>query len=222
MKKNSFISFFILILLADLLVVLSNDASVIRYISKPAIVLSLLLYLVFHKRANRYLKKYLGAGLLFSLLGDILLLFTESGNLFFIGGLLAFLIAHLLYIKTFYIKEAMRSKKMIIYTCILLVYACAIFYLIYPGLHELLPYVIIYMAVLLFMVLTASVRKPYVNSSSFILVLLGALLFMISDSILALNKFMEPINYAGILIMSTYGMAQLLLVLGGIAQEDPE
>jgi uncharacterized membrane protein YhhN len=42
----------------------------------------------------------------------------------------------------------------------------------------------------------------------------GALLFIISDSILAVNKFYSSFNYAGILIMLTYALAQLFIVMG--------
>ena len=42
----------------------------------------------------------------------------------------------------------------------------------------------------------------------------GALLFITSDSLLAINKFYSSFQYAGILIMLTYGIAQLLITLG--------
>jgi uncharacterized membrane protein YhhN len=44
----------------------------------------------------------------------------------------------------------------------------------------------------------------------------GAVLFITSDSILAINKFYESFEYAGIAIMLTYGIAQLLLTLGAV------
>jgi uncharacterized membrane protein YhhN len=44
----------------------------------------------------------------------------------------------------------------------------------------------------------------------------GAVLFISSDSILAINKFYEPFEFAGIAIMLTYGIAQLLITLGAL------
>jgi uncharacterized membrane protein YhhN len=44
--------------------------------------------------------------------------------------------------------------------------------------------------------------------------MLGALLFVISDSILAINKFYQPFEAAGVLIMLTYGLAQFFIVEG--------
>ena len=57
-------------------------------------------------------------------------------------------------------------------------------------------------------------RKGIVNSSSYNLVFIGAIFFMISDSILALNKFYQPIPFSNISIMLTYALAQYLIVLG--------
>jgi uncharacterized membrane protein YhhN len=46
--------------------------------------------------------------------------------------------------------------------------------------------------------------------------MLGAVLFVVSDSLLAINKFYSSFELAGVLIMLTYGMAQLLIVTGAI------
>ena len=48
------------------------------------------------------------------------------------------------------------------------------------------------------------------------LVIIGAFLFIISDSLLAINKFYQPFGYAGIVIMLTYGIAQLFITLGAV------
>ena len=44
----------------------------------------------------------------------------------------------------------------------------------------------------------------------------GALLFVISDSVLAINKFYQPFDVAAVVIMLTYGLAQLFIVKGTI------
>jgi uncharacterized membrane protein YhhN len=49
--------------------------------------------------------------------------------------------------------------------------------------------------------------------------MMGALLFVASDSVLAVNKFYQPFEAAGIIIMLTYGLAQLLIVKGTIKYE---
>ena len=44
--------------------------------------------------------------------------------------------------------------------------------------------------------------------------MLGALLFIISDSALAINKFYQPFEVASVIIMLTYGLAQLFIIEG--------
>jgi uncharacterized membrane protein YhhN len=47
--------------------------------------------------------------------------------------------------------------------------------------------------------------------------LVGALLFVISDSLLAIDKFYQPLPFAGVLIILTYGLAQLFITTGAIS-----
>ena len=74
--------------------------------------------------------------------------------------------------------------------------------------------VILYMVVILTMATMAFLRQGSVNNLSFNLVVIGAILFLISDSLLALNKFHSPFSFADISIIFTYGLAQLFIVLG--------
>jgi uncharacterized membrane protein YhhN len=67
--------------------------------------------------------------------------------------------------------------------------------------------------------LTAAInRKEKVNKRSYFLVLSGAMLFVISDSTIAINKFSYQFESAGIVIMSSYVVAQFLIVAGYIYQ----
>jgi uncharacterized membrane protein YhhN len=74
------------------------------------------------------------------------------------------------------------------------------------------------MLVILSMATTAFLRQGNVVKNSFVLVFIGAILFMISDSILALNKFYQPLPFTNISIMFTYGFAQLFIVFGLLKQ----
>ena len=80
--------------------------------------------------------------------------------------------------------------------------------------------VIVYMLAILSMSTSAFLRKDKVNILSYGLVFLGAIFFMISDSILALNKFHQPIPWSNISIMVTYAMAQYLIVIGVLKLKD--
>ena len=90
---------------------------------------------------------------------------------------------------------------------------------LYPRLGELRLPVIVYAGVLMFMVLNALFRFQKTSASSFWMVSAGAVLFMLSDSILAINKFLQPVNHAGVWIMSTYLCGQFLIVRGLIEHD---
>lgn len=189
------------------------------FVSKPAI---LTLLIIFFTKLSRTLDSKTRiialTALIFSLIGDILLMFTASSELYFIGGLIAFLLAHIMYIIVF-LKQRHEKNSAIPITIILLLYGAAIFYILKDGLNDLLIPVVIYMLVILTMAVTAYLRKGNASKSSFNLVFLGAIFFLISDSLLALNKFYEPMTSSGITVMLTYGIAQYLIVLGLLKQK---
>ena len=89
-----------------------------------------------------------------------------------------------------------------------------VFYFIYPNLGGLKIPVIAYILVIVGMVTTARARFKKTNPASFWQVFIGALLFLVSDGILAVARFYQDFPEAGILIMGTYATAQLLLVMG--------
>jgi uncharacterized membrane protein YhhN len=88
------------------------------------------------------------------------------------------------------------------------------FYMINPNLGALKIPVIIYIIVIVSMVTTARERYGKCNPASFWQVFIGAILFFISDGVIALDKFYLPIPDAGIIIMGTYAIAQLMIVMG--------
>ena len=101
MKKEFWLFVFIIALSADIGFILSELNS-LRLFSKPLIVISLLVYFISKTAsATSRLRTLIIAALVFSLLGDVLLLFEANDPLFFIMGLLAFLLAHIFYIIAF-------------------------------------------------------------------------------------------------------------------------
>ena len=158
------------------------------------------------------------AALAFSWLGDILLMFKTE--IFFMLGLSAFLLAHLFYILTFRNeiqkepgKTLLRSKP---YAALplLLIFAGLIIFL-YPKIEPFmrLP-VIVYACIITVMALAALNRWKKVNEMSFWPVMAGALIFMISDSIIAINKFAATFVAASFFIMLLYIIAQYLIAQG--------
>lgn len=212
-EKKFSILFFIIVLF-ELITANTETLQTAHYIAKPAIVISLIVLFI---KTSHSLKKIIKTltllALFFSLLGDVLLMFVNQSPHFFTVGLVAFLIAHVMYILVF-LKHKNKSKSALGFLVLLLIYALGLFYLLKDGLGDMLIPVIIYMIVILSMSTTAFLRKDIANTLSYKLVFIGAIFFMISDSILALNKFYQPIPLSNISIMVTYALAQYLIVIG--------
>lgn len=217
--EKSFSFFFLLLLALEILTSSFESISILNYLAKPALLISLILFFwrqSFH--IERKLKQMILLALIFSLLGDILLMFVDQSSNFFIGGLVAFLIAHVCYVLVF-LKQRNPSENGLLFIALMLLYGSFLFYILKDSLGEMLLPVIIYMVVILTMATTAFLRKGQVVKTSYILVFVGAVLFMISDSILALNKFYQPLPFSNFSIMFTYAFAQLLIVFGLIKQQ---
>jgi len=215
---KSFSILFLCILIAELICSSTDNLFYLHYLTKPAILSVLIIFFLKQRgHLDRFTKKITLLALVFSLLGDILLMFVDTSSNFFIGGLIAFLIAHIMYILVF-LKNRNVSKNAILFIIVMLLYGIGLFYVMKDGLGEILIPVVIYMLAILTMLTTAFLRQDSVPKQSFILVFLGAILFMISDSLLALNKFYMPLPFSNISIMFTYAFAQLFIVFGVLKQ----
>jgi uncharacterized membrane protein YhhN len=196
------------------------NVSLLHFIAKP-LLMPLLFVLLRLNITTTPRKNLLLAGLFFSWCGDVLLLFDASNQLFFIFGLACFLITHLLYIIYFLkISSAGISllKKWPLLTIAVMGYTLTLVIMLFPHLGDLKIPVIIYAAVICTMLL-CSLRvflKVIVPANRYFLS--GAVLFVISDSILAINKFYQPFAYAAVLIMLSYCIAQYFIVTGCIKQ----
>ncbi|MFC0605519.1 lysoplasmalogenase [Winogradskyella pulchriflava] len=212
-EKQFSILFFIIVLF-ELITGSTAALQTAHYIAKPSIVISLIfLFVKTSISLPKSVKRLTLLALLFSLLGDVLLMFVDTSEHFFTFGLVAFLTAHIMYVLVF-LKHRNKEKSPFGFIAILLIYAACLFNFLKDGLGDMLIPVIVYMIIILTMATTAFLRKNRVNILSYGLVFLGALSFMISDSILALNKFYQPIPLSNISIMLTYALAQFLIILG--------
>lgn len=192
------------------------EQDTIQLIFKPLLASSLLLYFIATtKRVISTLKKWIAAALVFSIAGDTLLMFANTNELFFILGLCAFLVAHLFYIYTFH---EIRTQRQIMgkwYVAIIVaIYYFLIINLLLPYLGGLKYPVIVYGLVISFMLLVAMHLYDLKDNLTARYLLTGAILFVVSDSVLAINKFYQPYPWGGWAIMVTYVLAQWLLVKG--------
>lgn len=163
-------------------------------------------------------KNTLLLALLFTWIGDVILLFADIAEIYFILGLICFLIAHIIYCVVFnnQIKTKARKNSILfgIGSFIIALYLIGMLSVLLPFLGDLKIPVTVYASVISIMVLFAFngffVWKNPGNKYIFI----GAIAFVISDSILAMNKFYAPIERSSFLIMLTYLVAQYLIVVG--------
>ena len=212
-KKFLTIFFFI-----NVVVLFANATQnfVLDIIFKPLIVVSLLIYLFIQNAHKGKAVVFALGGLFLSLVGDVLLIFHEQ--LFFMLGLICFLIAHLLYI-FYYIcsSEFVSTKKLknkTIFILLIIVYGILFCSFLNDHLGVLKVPVFVYTSVLISMNIFALNRYGKVNDKSFKLIVIGALCFALSDSLLALNKFIIPIPLAGIWIIAAYSAAQYFITQG--------
>lgn len=143
------------------------------------------------------------AGLALSLIGDICLMFETDAA--FIGGLSSFLLAHLVFVAAFVI--GLPSWPLPWWVLGFAVYCAAFAALLLPRARKLKLPVLLYGLVLAGMAVAASVRYTALQSNGALLALIGAGLFLISDSALGIRKFVG--RYAGAqgLILSTYWLS---------------
>lgn len=159
------------------------------------------------------------AALFFSWMGDILLMFQEAKPVFFMSGLGAFWLAHAFYILD-YKKVAVASGKIygskysIIQALIISGYAIFLIAVVYDNLGEMKIPVILYAVVISVMLWSVFSRRGKTFPGSFYFVAAGSALFVLSNSLLALNKFWSPLPEADLFIMATYISVQFLIIQG--------
>lgn len=218
--ERTFTALFFVIVLIELLSLTLSWLSSFHNVAKPLILTSLILFFYLEgKHLSSKTRRNMLIALTFSLIGDVLLMFDELSTNFFLTGLISFMLGHVFYILVF-LEKKNNLKKPIPFITVLIIYALGLFYTLYNGLGSMLIPVIIYMLAILTMAVTAALRKGKVPNSSYNLVFIGVLLFLISDSILAVNKFYGDVAYEHILIMSTYAFAQFCIVMGIIKQKN--
>ena len=179
------------------------------YTLKP---LTMLLITAIAVRAiGRPVRKYpatIAAGLIISLVGDVFLMLPGD---YFIPGLVSFLVAHIIYIAAFSMGRPLRLRvgRLLPFA----VYGVLVFDLMAPGLGDMAIPVAIYLAVILVMGWQAVDRWLEVRGLSARLAAIGALLFLVSDTALAANRFLSPFAAADLVVMSTYYTAQWLIAV---------
>lgn len=204
----------------------------LHYISKPLLMIILILfYATSIVRKPNGFHKMMIAAFFFSWIGDVALMFVHVNENFFLVGLVGFLITHILYTIVFSkvnqpeVTPILPKKFWVAVP--LVIYMVALLSMLVPAITSvdktkpfLIP-VLVYSTAIAIMVLFSINRFRRVGDSSFALVFGGALLFMFSDSLIAINKFMTPLPLAGFFIMVLYITGQWLIAKGALKQHPP-
>jgi len=200
-----------------------RDIESLRIISK-VLLMPLLAWLYLANQPTNPARKNYGIvlALACSWLGDIFLL--GSTPLFFMLGLSSFLTAHIFYIALFS-KQMDRSSTwnhrliavlpFLIFVGLFLSYLNGYLHASEESQKMILP-VTVYALVIALIGFMSRLRKNVVDNVSFQLSFAGSLLFILSDSCIAINKFVlnDRMPFATAIIMTTYCIAQLLIITG--------
>lgn len=195
---------------------LSVHADLLCLVVKPLPVLALLGWL--HDAPPGDYRRWISLGLMFSLLGDVLL--AWPGDLF-VFGLGAFLIAHLAYLKA-YLSDCRRLALLPLLLA-LGVGAVLLGILISQGLGPLLVPVMVYGLAISAMLWRALARLGSdVPTRSALLAAGGAVAFVFSDSVIGISRFVVAFEAAPYLIILSYWLGQWGIAASAFSQQSGE
>lgn len=218
-KLRLLFGIFWLIAIADLLLICFNKNE-LRWFTKPLLMplLAVAFYIgSAHKKGQLFY--FILLALFLSFAGDVLL--QVKGM--FIPGLVSFLLAHVFYI-LYFLKTNPHKKGLLQFQPLIglpvLVYIILFLYLLYPFLDVLKLPVTVYGITIGTMLLMAINTKRKLKEDASALFFNGALQFVISDSILAVNMFAINHLVLSLCVMITYASAQYLIVKGALVNEE--
>ena len=200
--RSKILQIILVIVFAIDLFFIFNDQPELRFFTKPLLLpILILMYFSQVNSAKTQLDKLFLAGLTLSFFGDVFLLFNWG----FLPGLGSFLLAHVFYIISF--RKKIQNSIWKFWPIILGLYASILLVFLFPYLKEMKIPVLIYAVVISVMMYNA--LKTHNRN-----LMIGALLFLISDTLLSVNLFVKPLMILNLLVMITYVLAQCFLVRG--------
>lgn len=190
----------------------------LEYLAKPGAMLALFFWLVSYTGLEGVLA-WFALGLILSLAGDVFLMLPQR---FFIPGLVSFLFAHMAYVTGLNISsQVVPVFPAFLYGFILLLVGYTLFMrireaLIDKGIRALQWPVLAYTIVISLMVLSAllSLHRPEWQTSTALITASGAILFFLSDTLLAWNRFVRPVRNGRLANMILYHLGQVFLIAG--------
>jgi uncharacterized membrane protein YhhN len=178
------------------------------YVFKPLTMVYILMmaYLVKKPTSMRY-RRWVMVALGLSLVGDVLLMLPVD---LFLPGLVVFLLAQVVYVAAFWI-DSPRERGPNWAPIPYVLYGVIVFSLLLPGLDDMQIPVLVYIVVICLMGWLALRRWRMLRNTPALLAAIGALFFLLSDTALAVNRFMQAFEAAPAVVLVTYYIAQYLL-----------
>ena len=195
------------------------------FTTKPLLMVTLFVwfYIQTKESANNKFRNYLLLSIVFAFGGDTFLMFLPFNEIFFLLGLGSFLIGQVFYVFAFSnsiitAKKPFNKPLGIALLIIFLGYYGILMFSLFPYLEDFLIPVLVYGIAVCAMGVSAGWRLNKVSRQSFTLVFVGAMLFVLSDTIIAVNQFLYKGNLlnAQVFIMITYVLAQYLIAKGSV------
>lgn len=223
MKKILLHLVFIVIVVGDI-VASYNHLPAIDHIFKPLIMIWIAGYfIIFSKGIDKKVVRLALLAFLASWIGDLFLMFADQ-FLYFVLGIASFLTAQILYVFLFLRTIDLSGKKSFlkkkpVWLIAYIAYGISIYILLFPHLEGVLKLaVLIYVVAIMSMSSMALNRFGNGHPISFTLVFTGSLFFVVSDSMIAIDRFLVAIPNNRLLIMLTYIIAQYLIMRGLLKQ----
>ena len=216
LKKTGIWIFLLILFTHCLFIFLELDTY--RFYSKLLLIPFLLLLFLLHFMGSKGKFFFLPLmALTGSFAGDLLLAF--DGEQFFLWGMLGFMVTHIcnsIYFYSMFPLHITKSKVALLALLFLSITCSIVIFIIKDNAGAFLIPIIVYMILIAFMAILASnlSAAPLYNHVAIQYFIPGAILFIMSDGLLAINKFNLQDPSLDIFVMLTYGLAQLFLVMG--------
>ena len=188
----------------------STDRRSIEYLLKPLTMVVLIAAVLAMEPTSDDARLFIVAGLACSLVGDVFLMLDEK---FFIGGLVSFLVGHVMYVIGL-LQFDIEPPLLMVGVLLVLIAAAVVGSKVVAGARKfddrLMVPVAVYMSVISLMVVSAF-------GTAIPVAIAGAVLFYASDGVLGYNRFVQAIPHGRLLIMTTYHLGQIGLALALVA-----
>lgn len=189
----------------------------LRYGTKPFLMPALALFYVLNVPSPSFI---LLAAILGGWFGDLFLMIPDrsEGKLFFKLGLVSFLVGHLFYALAFVKQGALRFDSLMapLLALAMIVYVVLVFVKLKPHMGSLFLPITLYIVVIALMGVSTTLCFSTQSLTAALTAVIGAFIFMVSDTLNAWNRFAREIPNERVHTMNTYLAGQGLLILGYI------